>query len=235
MNQPISEQNTSPIPRRRRTLPRGVTVAILLGIVVVIAVVGIILDSRRSADDSPWDPVPEKLISYALAANPVLPEPQQTVVSSASSLVGKVRYFWGGKSKALGWDVNWGKLTEVTSEGSSTTGTMRPMGLDCSGFVTWCFIQTGLSWEESIQQIGNGTANQFLLSEEIAWAELQPGDFVFQNEPGDPEGNHVGICIGFDREGEPLFIHCAASENDVIATHADGVFEYARRPAMYAE
>ncbi|MBR4079563.1 MAG: C40 family peptidase [Christensenellaceae bacterium] len=233
--QPIPEQNNSHRPCRRRTLPRGVTIAILIGLVAVIAVVGIILDSRRDADASPWDPVSPKMISYAFATNPVLPEPRQTVIDSASDLVGKVRYFWGGKSKAYGWDDNWGKLTEVTSEGSSTTGTMRPMGLDCSGFVTWCFIQTGLSWEEAIAQVGNGTANQFRLSEEIAWAELQPGDFAFQNEPGDPEGNHVGICIGFDRKGEPLFIHCAASENDVVATHADGVFEYARRPMIYAE
>lgn len=47
------------------------------------------------------------------------------IVETAMSLVGKVNYFWGGKSHAIGWDDRWGTPTEVISLGSSTTGTIK--------------------------------------------------------------------------------------------------------------
>ena len=72
---------------------------------------------------------------------------REAVVRSACSLVGKVNYFWGGKSLVIGWDVRWGELRQVTAAGNSTTGTYRPYGLDCSGFVDWVFFnQSGGSY-----------------------------------------------------------------------------------------
>ena len=61
---------------------------------------------------------------------------REAVVRTACSLVGKVNYFWGGKSLVIGWDVRWGELRQVTAAGSSTTGTYRPYGMDCSGCAT---------------------------------------------------------------------------------------------------
>ena len=61
---------------------------------------------------------------------------REAVVRTACSLVGKVNYFWGGKSLVIGWDAQWGELRQVTAAGSSTTGTYRPYGLDCSGCAT---------------------------------------------------------------------------------------------------
>ena len=61
---------------------------------------------------------------------------REAVVRAACSLVGKVNYFWGGKSLVIGWDARWGELWQVTAAGSSTTGTYRPYGLDCSGCAT---------------------------------------------------------------------------------------------------
>ena len=61
---------------------------------------------------------------------------REAVVRTACSLVGKVNYFWGGKSLVIGWDVRWGELRQVTAAGNSTTGTYRPYGLDCSGCAT---------------------------------------------------------------------------------------------------
>lgn len=61
---------------------------------------------------------------------------RDAVVRAACSLVGKVNYFWGGKSLVIGWDARWGELRQVTAAGSSTTGTYRPYGLDCSGCAT---------------------------------------------------------------------------------------------------
>ena len=48
---------------------------------------------------------------------------REAVVRTACSLVGKVNYFWGGKSLIIGWDARWGELRLVTAAGSSTTGT----------------------------------------------------------------------------------------------------------------
>ena len=61
---------------------------------------------------------------------------REAVVRTACSLVGKVNYFWGGKSLVIGWDVRWGELRQVTAAGSSTTGSYRPYGMDCSGCAT---------------------------------------------------------------------------------------------------
>ena len=60
----------------------------------------------------------------------------EAVIRTACSLVGKVNYFWGGKSLVIGWDARWGEVRQVTAAGSSTTGTYRSYGLDCSGCAT---------------------------------------------------------------------------------------------------
>lgn len=79
------------------------------------------------------------------------------IVKKALSIVGKVHYFWGGKSNALDWDSRWGTPTEVTSIGSQTTRTIRPFGLDCSGYVTWVFLNIGLDSSTIGETIGHGT------------------------------------------------------------------------------
>lgn len=61
---------------------------------------------------------------------------RREVIKTACSLVSKVNYFWGGKSLVMGWDSRWGTLRKVTANGSETTGTYRPYGLDCSGCAT---------------------------------------------------------------------------------------------------
>ena len=153
----------------------------------------------------------------------------RTAVESAASLIGKVHYFWGGKSFMKGPDPDWGTERKVTSAGHSTTGTLRPFGLDCSGLVTWAYIQAGYSAEE----IGNGTWNQWFASEEIEKAELRPGDLGFQREYPGSSGNHVGIFIGHYK-GRPVFIHCSPTYDGVVCTTGDGLFYYFRRPIFGA-
>ena len=45
----------------------------------------------------------------------------------------------------------------------------------------------------------------------------------------------IGICIGFDEAGAPVFAHCAAGFDNVVVTRAGDVFRYARRPNFYAQ
>lgn len=119
-------------------------------------------------------------------------------------LSGKVNYFWGGKSYTVGWDDRWGKPAEVTSPGHSTSGTTIPYGLDCSGFVLWCYIQLGADKTETIEKIGVGTWSQWDKSAEIKKSDVRIGDLAFINKYPGSDGNHVGICVGFLKNGEPL-------------------------------
>lgn len=150
---------------------------------------------------------------------------REAVIRAACSLVGKVNYFWGGKSLVLGWDSRWGRLTEVTAAGSSTTGTYRPYGLDCSGFVDWVFYNA--TGGEYIIGHGGGAMMQHSYCTSISWAEAQIGDLVFY-----PEDTHVGIVCGWDESGNILIVHCAFSANNVVITGREG-FTSIGRPVFY--
>ena len=152
---------------------------------------------------------------------------REAVVRTACSLVGKVNYFWGGKSLVIGWDARWGELRQVTAAGSSTTGTYRPYGLDCSGFVDWVFFnQSGGSY---VIGHGGGATMQHSYCTDIPWTDAQPGDLVFY-----PDNSHVGIVGGKDANGELLIIHCASGYNNVVVTGLEG-FTSIGRPQYYAE
>ena len=148
---------------------------------------------------------------------------RKKVIKAACSLVGKVNYFWGGKSSAIGWDSEWGKLKTVSAEGSKTTGTKRPFGLDCSGFVTWSFINSGFN----ASSIGHGTKGQIAKCSRISWSNAQAGDLAFYGDL-----SHIGIIAGKDAAGNILVIHCSSGRNNVVITTNSG-FGFAARPRCY--
>lgn len=162
----------------------------------------------------------EAQIRAMLAAMPKdVSAQRKAVVEKAYSLLGKVNYFWGGKSSAIGWDSRWGTPTRVTAPGSRSTGTVRPYGLDCSGFVDWVF-------HNSLNYVighGGGAASQHDHCKPISWSEAQPGDLVFY--PGD---THVGVFVGKNSNGDPLIIHCASSQNNVVLTGLQGFVSIGR-------
>ncbi|MCI8537245.1 MAG: C40 family peptidase [Oscillospiraceae bacterium] len=155
-----------------------------------------------------------------------LSEERRQVVLTAYQLLGKVNYFWGGKSLVLGWDSRWGTPQKVWASGNSSTGTVRPFGLDCSGFVDWVFYN--ISDGEYVIGHGGGAAAQHSYCSDISWSEAIPGDLVFY--PGD---SHVGIVCGFDEGGNVLIIHCASSANNVAVTGKSG-FVTVGRPNYYS-
>lgn len=148
---------------------------------------------------------------------------RKNVMKAACSLVGKVTYFWGGKSSTIGWDGEWGKLKLVSAEGSRTSGSMRPFGLDCSGFVTWAFINSG----KTAAAIGHGASTQSSKCTRISWSDAQPGDLAFLSDL-----SHVGIVAGYDTSGNILVIHCSSSANNVVIT-TNSIFGFAARPNCY--
>lgn len=143
------------------------------------------------------------------------------ILSTALSLVGKVPYFWGGKSDA-GWNDEWNTPKVVTATGSSATGTILPYGLDCSGFTDWVFkTAMGVS-------IKAGSWNQWDNSYAITEADLLPGDLGFMAVPGTVPVNHVLMYAGVDESGKRMWVHCSSGIG--VGLNSPNYVAYYRRP-----
>ena len=130
---------------------------------------------------------------------------RRAAVEKACQLVGKVNYFWGGKSYVIGWDSRWGTIRKVFSPGNSTTGTYRPFGLDCSGFVDWTLRNAGLPSD------GHWYINRNLTA--VSQADALPGDLALY-----PDASHVGMVVGRNEAGKLLVCHCSSGQNNVVIT-----------------
>ena len=152
---------------------------------------------------------------------------RETIVLTAYQLLGKVTYFWGGKSLVVGWDSRWGTPTTVTAPGSGSTGKVLPFGLDCSGFVDWTFYNATNG--AYLPGRGGGAASQHGYCTNIAWSDALPGDLVFY-----ADDSHVGIVCGYDSVGNILVIHCSGGQNGVVVTGREG-FAVAARPDLFTD
>ena len=151
---------------------------------------------------------------------------RESIVLTAYQLLGKVTYFWGGKSLVLGWDSRWGTPTTVTAPGSGSTGKVLPFGLDCSGFVDWTFYNATSG--AYLPGRGGGAASQHGYCTNISWSDALPGDLVFY-----ADDSHVGIVCGYDSVGNILVIHCSGGQNGVVVTGREG-FAVAARPDLFS-
>ena len=203
----------------------GVVLFLLLAL-PVIAVAAALSPAGVLADSHTMEPTGEAMEVWERLPDDLSME-RRMVVTYALALVDKVDYFWGGKSLVLGWDERWGELTEVTVEGSDSTGTEQPYGLDCSGFVDWAFYNA--SGGAYVIGQGGGAAEQHANCVDIEWDEVQPGDLLFY-----PEDEHVGIAAGRDWLGRLLVVHCASGTGGVAISHRTG-FETAARPVWYGD
>lgn len=150
-----------------------------------------------------------------------LSQERRDFVETACSLVGKVCYFWGGKSCAAGWDSRWGTLQRVSAGGSSTSGCWIPFGLDCSGFVDWAMCNSG--------QSGGGTWHIGRNLTAVPADQVLPGDLALLADE-----SHVGVVVGWDEDGNILVCHCSYGLNTVdISTAARIGFTRFGRPACF--
>lgn len=134
-------------------------------------------------------------------------EKRKDLMRAALSLVGKVPYFWGGKS-APGWNDAWNTPRLVTAAGSSTSGTMQPYGLDCSGFTSWAYMTAfGVN-------LGNGWDTTYAITE----AELLPGDIGMMAARGTVAVNHILIYAGKNADGKKMWVHCTYGSGVVLNT-----------------
>lgn len=142
------------------------------------------------------------------------------ILTTALSLVGKVPYFWGGKS-GPGWNDEWNTPKLVTAAGSSSTGTIRPYGLDCSGFSTWVFTTAvGVN-------IGAGCNGQYPNTYAVSASELLPGDLGFLAD--DDGWGHVLIFAGYGEKGERMWVHSSSGSGVILNTPSyEGSLSYRR-------
>ncbi|HPF53466.1 MAG TPA: NlpC/P60 family protein [Eubacteriales bacterium] len=228
------------------TVRRLICAALVLLTAAELCVLGALVAlGSRTLSDRPLTMLTTEAIPYLrqdmgyvaerVALNEELSEDRQTVVNAALSIVDEVGYFWGGKSFCIGKDPLWGAPTEVTSHGSDSTGTIQPFGLDCSGYISWCFIQTVMSFDDMVESVGNGSSNQWDRTYAIGWTELIPGDLVFQYDPAAGLGNHVGIVVGFAEDGEPLIAHCGYTLQGAAVSGRGDIFTIPRRPNFYGD
>lgn len=147
---------------------------------------------------------------------------RKALMQAALSLVGKVPYFWGGKSPP-GWNEDWNTPRLVTSAGSSSTGTIRPYGMDCTGYTDWVY-QTALGF--SLYQ---GSWLQWDNTYAITEAELLPGDLGFMAVPGTVPINHTLLYAGKDADGKQLWVHCSSGAGGVALNSPTYVTQF-RRP-----
>lgn len=147
----------------------------------------------------------EKVIEFLQRLPDDLSPERRAVVKTACKLVGKVNYFWGGKSSAIGWDPRWGTLMKVTAPGNDTSGTYRPFGLDCSGFLDWVLKNVGLPSD------GHWYVNRNLTA--VSTANAKPGDFALY-----PDASHIGVVVGRNEAGKLLVCHCASGQNNIVIT-----------------
>ena len=190
----------------------GVVLFLLLAL-PVIAVAAALSPAGVVADSHTMEPTGEAMEVWERLPDDLAME-RRMVVTYALALVDKV-------------DDRWGELAEVTAEGSETTGTEQPYGLDCSGFVDWAFYNA--SGGEYVIGQGGGAMEQHANCVDIEWDEVQPGDLLFY-----PEDEHVGIAAGRDWLGRLLVVHCASGTGGVAISHCDG-FETAARPVWYGD
>lgn len=74
-------------------------------------------------------------------------------------------------------------------------GGTTPSGFDCSGLVQWVYDHLGVSLPRTSQE-------QATTGVSVPATDLQPGDLIFYNEPGEGPNSHVAIYAGGGQEIE---------------------------------
>lgn len=126
---------------------------------------------------------------------------RKKLLTTASLLVERIPYEWGGKAKAPGYDNSWWTYDTVSK---------KQNGLDCSGYVQWCFMTAG--YKETIYQGLLSTGSILKNTEIIEKEELEAGDLGLLHH-GESGINHVGIYLGND-----YWIHCSSGRNTVTVS-----------------
>ena len=146
---------------------------------------------------------------------------RKELMRCALSLVGRVPYFWGGKSAprleqrvehAKAGDFR--RLQQHRNDPALRAGLLRVHGMGLSDG----------AWRHPLRQDMEPVGCHHAITEE----ELLPGDLGFMAVPGTVPVNHVLLYAGEDADGNKLWVHCA-SGTGVVLNSPDYVTQYRRR------
>jgi cell wall-associated NlpC family hydrolase len=120
-------------------------------------------------------------------------------------------------------------LTKVTAEGSPTTGTVRPFGLDCSGYVARVFVNAAVTAD--VDRLGYDASSKYAACTQVSWNQAQPGDLAFYSDL-----SHVGIVVRREN-GNLLIANCSSNQNNVIissvsSANSSGFYMISRYSSM---
>ena len=112
---------------------------------------------------------------------------------------------------SLGKDV-----TDIARQGLGVRyrsgGSSPASGFDCSGFVYWVFAKHGVT-------VPRDSVRQSRAGQEVAKADLMPGDIIIFRIANTPNGRHSAIYIGDGR-----FIHSPSAGSSVRIERLDAAY-----------
>lgn len=161
----------------------------------------------------------------------------------------KLPYFWGGGHEAtsynyfIGINPNWGKMQKIVFDGDNDykVGKEFPFSLDCSGFITWCLINSGFNISSYVKkgvycldsddclkmgqlfEITDNNLLKIIKVGDIAWMNGHVGIVIYV----DNSSNSIDI-VHISGSGKGLNLTCMSLENgtiikDVLGPMPDGV------------
>jgi len=155
------------------------------------------------------------------------------IIYTAASLVGKVPYFFGGRTEWMnGFDPEWGNERAVDDsyckQKGWPVGTTRPYGLDCTGFVSWVYKRVFTPDDAGYGPLNGDYTGNLHKYPTIPASELMPGDIGFYHDKksdGTYQG-HAAIYLYTDETGEKIWIHEAGWDNGCIISRSPNLDTY---------
>ena len=163
------------------------------------------------------NPLTQEEINYYLnRLDPNLSANRYKLIETALRSVGKIPYYYGGKTSRLGYQTNnFGTKVPADYKGRCLKG------LDCSGWINWVY---GTAFNKQMIK-SEGTQKLATEGTKITRKELMPGDIIVR--PG--YDSHVMMFLEWAGDDKMTVIHENGSVNNVSIGTFDAYYPYYRR------
>ena len=163
------------------------------------------------------EPLTQEEINYYLSRlDSNLTKNRIAVVETALRSVGRIPYYYGGKTSRFGYETNnFGTRVPADYKGRCLKG------LDCSGWVNWVY---GTTFNKYIIK-SEGTAKLATEGSKITRKDLLPGDIIVR--PG--IDSHVMMFLEWAEGGQMTVVHENGGVNNVSIGTFDAYYPYYRR------
>ena len=144
----------------------------------------------------------EQIREYLTQLPDDLSPERKLLIETALNSVGKIPYYYGGKTGSPGYENNhFGSPISPDKKGRNLSG------LDCSGWISWVYLTaTGApAAQGSTQSLANG-------GQAVSVSQLKPGDIVVQignagEDEDDNVSSHAAMFLSWNADGTMNIIH----------------------------